>query len=1004
MREALFVSSPGFEERFDARTGRDSGRRGERYERALVRYLARFCGRPTPLGISAGTTVGRFGKDTHLEIEGRSKFRKHTQIDIEYLMDLVDGLIKEPGFGRLPLCVNSSLFTFADRIHYVEGERTAEGHSYFPVSIERSLLLKAILELATPVTTRDALVSSLLDCMPAVELEHVERLVLDLINHQVLVPGCSPALTDVDYLGTLIEALAKSTDHKEITDRLSSVRDRLRELDADTVRTPEDYRRIVRGLGRLPVYPEIGGLFQVDLVKPAATATLGVAVTKKIELGVRWLHGWFGPGSPDPLEDFRSAFRNRYGDNEVRLAEVLDEEVGIGGRVFGSANDPSPLMRGLSIAGAEVERPGWDIRSDILLQRLGRALEDGAHEIEMYEDDLCLLENIESPPPLPGNFSVKGSLSASSDESLARGDFQFYLHGAMGPPSSILLGRVSKVEAELREGIASHLAEEDARYSDAVVAEIVYGPKGRLANLQSRPIFSEYEIPYLGRSALETDHQIGADDLWVSVSDATVVLRSAKLGKRVIPRMSSAHNFRRDANTVYRFLCSLQLQQTCWWLHWDWGSLGRARFLPRVILDKLVLAPATWNLGRDEIETLTKHEGARRFASLTQWREARRVPRFVLLNDADEKLLFDLDNPMSAEVFADSVKNSAAARIEEQFPDFGDLAVTGPEGRYIHDLVVPFTNESPSPPVATLPAHAPRSPANRSILPGSDWLYVKLYTGRVTMDGILYEYLQPFMGQLRAARLRSWFFVRYADPETHLRVRISGDPDYLRREVSPRLDEQLQKLKEESRIWRVVVDTYDREEERYGGVAGLDLAEQLFQADSIAVIKMLKSCKGGTGAEVRWRLALRGVDRLLDDFGFSTERKAGLMRQTREVFGKEFGADRPPLKHELARRYRRERSGIEAVLDPNGQLDSLFTAGIAALRERSGSIRSVADELHRASEDGELTCSIETLLPSYIHMHCNRILRWPHRPQEMVLYDMLGRYYDSRLARRGKRN
>ena len=42
---------------------------------------------------------------------------------------------------------------------------------------------------------------------------------------------------------------------------------------------------------------------------------------------------------------------------------------------------------------------------------------------------------------------------------------------------------------------------------------------------------------------------------------------------------------------------------------------------------------------------------------------------------------------------------------------------------------------------------------------------------------------------------------------------------------------------------------------------------------------------------------------------------------------------------------------------------------------------------------------ISDLAGSYIHMHCNRLLRSSHRPQEFVLYDLLGRVYESRQAR-----
>ena len=45
--------------------------------------------------------------------------------------------------------------------------------------------------------------------------------------------------------------------------------------------------------------------------------------------------------------------------------------------------------------------------------------------------------------------------------------------------------------------------------------------------------------------------------------------------------------------------------------------------------------------------------------------------------------------------------------------------------------------------------------------------------------------------------------------------------------------------------------------ERYGGPEGMQLAEQLFHADSEAVAGDRRALDGDEGADARWRLALR---------------------------------------------------------------------------------------------------------------------------------------------------
>lgn len=69
----------------------------------------------------------------------------------------------------------------------------------------------------------------------------------------------------------------------------------------------------------------------------------------------------------------------------------------------------------------------------------------------------------------------------------------------------------------------------------------------------------------------------------------------------------------------------------------------------------------------------------------------------------------------------------------------------------------------------------------RTFAPGSPWLYLKAYTGTASADHILTDTVGPVIEQLRESGVVDhWFFLRYADPEHHLRLRLHGDPAALR--------------------------------------------------------------------------------------------------------------------------------------------------------------------------------------------------------------------------------
>src|SRR5262249_55204668 len=150
----------------------------------------------------------------------------------------------------------------------------------------------------------------------------------------------------------------------------------------------------------------------------------------------------------------------------------------------------------------------------------------------------------------------------------------------------------------------------------------------------------------------------------------------------------------------------------------------------------------------------------------------------------------------------------------------GEVAF-GPEGRYVHELVVPFLRAQPPSrrsAVRSVPA------VERRFAPGSHWLYAKLYSGVAIADEVLRDVVLPLVirdGFSQA--VNRWFFLRYSDPDTHLRLRFCGTPDMLASYVAPMLHAAVARQLTDGRIWRVQLDTYEREVERYGGPDGIEV-------------------------------------------------------------------------------------------------------------------------------------------------------------------------------------
>jgi thiopeptide-type bacteriocin biosynthesis protein len=991
LREALYLASPQLYAALDAW----GSARARKSLPALVSYFERAASRPTPFGLFAGCSLGEIGNRTHLELDERSRYGRHTRLDMDYLTALAGALEADPRVRRqLPFRPNSSLYHAGGRLRYAESRLDGTLRSYHLVAVDDSEELEATLERASAGATPDELAAPLVG--DEISLDEATDFIDELIDAQVLVSDLQPPVTGPEPVPALADVMAGREETAEAATALGAALDSLEQLDLQGLGArPADYRRIELLLEGQPAEPEESRLFQLDLTKPAR-ASLGRAVIEEIGRALEMLAKLAPPIRDDPLARFRNAFIERYEDREVPLVEALDEEIGIGFDVSGAA-EAAPLLAGLKLGVPSEDGARWEERDRILLHLVGEALRDGRRELELAPAQIDTLAAVRQPL-LPDALEVMATIAAASQEELDRGRFRVLVRNAAGAPGARLLGRFCHADRGLHDRVEQHLRLEEAQRPDAVFAEIVHLPEGRIGNILLRPVLRRYEIPFLGRSGAPSDAQIPLTDLLISVADDGVasdvgerlVLRSRRLGCEVLPRLTAAHNYGLRSLGVYRFLCELQRQGTVDGLWWVWGPLEALPFLPRVCSGRTVLARARWNLDQRDLERL-----AGGVEAVREWRREVDLPRWIVLADYDNELVTDLENALSVEALLHHLRGRKRATLVELFPSPEELCAYGPEGRFTHELVIPFVRTTKRRPSDRRPA--PPEAVTRRFPPGSEWLYAKLYTGNGTADRVLTDIVGPVVqAALETSAAERWFFVRYADPHFHLRLRVNGDPRRLASEVLPLLHETAGPLLADGVVWRLQLDTYERELRRYGGDDGIELSEELFRHDSDAVLGIVRTLWGDEGLDARWRLTLYGIDLLLDDFGFDVEGKREWARRCRDGFAREFDIH-GPTKRVLGERYRAERKALEELLELDEGADHPLAPGIELLRERSRRLAPVVERLREREE--RLSVPLDSLLWSYAHMHANRLLRGAHRAQELVLYELLHRVYASRLAR-----
>ncbi|WP_345224670.1 lantibiotic dehydratase [Hymenobacter koreensis] len=986
--EALYLASPALHEECGKwRRGElTDSRRVARLRGAVARYLTRMRSRCTPFGLFAGCNVLCWGADSRVVLAADGH-QRHTRLDMHYLCALAQHLTElEFIRPRLRYWPNSSWYRIGAEIRYIEHQSLPTGRIHQISSIEANPYVEQALAASAGGSSYAALLAILAPTDDADEQAEAADFLNALIGAQVLVSELEPTVTGPEFFehlhGVLARLAAEAPDEQRlqaIDQTLVAVADLLAQLDQPPADAGGCYARIAALLKQLGVPLELDKLFQTDAILGLSNAgsvntTLQANLRQAVEVLTR-----LTPAQPQTqLENFKREFQARYEEQEVPLLEVLDSESGIAYSERGSSY--SPLIHDLELT-APVRTVRLAPQSGELQQFMQHKLREAERQ-KHYEVTLSPAEVqrfAAAAAPLPASLAVMF-------RPLAGG--RVLLDSVGGSSAVNLLGRFAHAVPQIESIVREVSRQEQAHNPGVAFAELCHLPGRRLGNILQRPSFRALEIPYLAQSVLPASAQVPVQDLTLALRRGELVLRSRRTGERIIPRLGTAHNYTNEALPVYEFLCTLQHQGLQTQLKFGWESVAlTAPFLPRLTFEKVVLEAASWHLPAAEFQPLCAAAPAEMPEQWRAFKERWQLPRFFTLADGDNELLVDADNPLLVSAWLDTIRSRSTVKLKEFLFDPASSWVRDAQGQpYAAQLIALMVRQSPcyaDAPLLARPGHAiPTVPRHFSL--GSEWLYHKLYCGQKMANRILREAVAPLVDELLTRGLiDQWFFIRYADPANHLRLRLHL-PDVQRiGEVVHLVRVHVQPCLDRGYIWKNQVDTYNRELERYGRSTML-LSERLFCYQSTACLQQLLHTTPDDEAQL-WLWSMRAIDELLEAFGQELPQKLRLLRGLKEAFAAEFGIDKA-LKRQLDAKYRHFRADIGLALTEQAwPID-------AALRELAAAIRHQLDE-----HPDEV--SLAPLLSSYIHMLLNRIIPADARLHEMVLYDFLFRHYESSQAR-----
>jgi thiopeptide-type bacteriocin biosynthesis protein len=254
-----------------------------------------------------------------------------------------------------------------------------------------------------------------------------------------------------------------------------------------------------------------------------------------------------------------------------------------------------------------------------------------------------------------------------------------------------------------------------------------------------------------------------------------------------------------------------------------------------------------------------------------------------------------------------------------------------------------------------------------TLLPGSEWLYFKIYCSEQTANQLFKNSLNKLL------KNRTWFFIRYHDPDFHLRIRIKINAED-QNDMSNKIYKIFNPLIEKRVVWKIQYDTYQREIDRYSEKFML-FSEDLFCAQSQYFIKkdmfffsnipFDKFCNG-----------LKLVDDFIKNFINSPEQQLLFLKHNFESFKAEFLNDKF-LLDQLNEHYKKifNQNNLQSF---DNESNNVFLKMV---------LQTINNNQVKVSEISH------QILSSHVHMLINRCFTNDQRKYEYIIYHHLFKYH-----------
>lgn len=962
-REAILVSSKTlYNTLIDFCNGKEI-KKFDYFVQSIYKYLIRMSIRPTPFGLFSGVDFGEYTDEETSFLYDDNKFEKFARPDLEWIISIVKDL-EDNYFNYLTFKINDGIFIKGNRALLIHSTLKEDNNRIGEISVRATKPFMRTYELAKDCIEYDKLKYTLLEEYSNADEKTIEGFLKQLIEKEYLISNLRPPLTVLDQFDYIINELKKIKIQIPIISDLIDIKNEIDVYNKSLLGKGEEiYLDICKKMKNVS---NVKNLLQVDtklnlkekkINKKIISETNGLMdILFKLSMSIE---------NPEPfLSRYKQEFVEKYGqDREISLLELLDNDTGIGAPF--NYERPSN-NRSLDIA--ITKSVNGNVR-DYFSEKYLYAIKNKENSIVIKDNEVKDLEIEEiSYENIPDSLEVNIIVKAETSED-NKMNFKYHIGPNLGSTAAgKSFGRFSHMMDNPSDFFKSLNDEiKNLKNMDEyVTCEISYLPNEvRNANVTRNIHESNYEISLFTNGSKDNISRLKLDDIFIGIENNQFYAKSKTLNKKLLITMNNMLNSQVAPNAI-RFLYDISLEGKKLWYNFPWNDVYKNfSYVPALKYKNFTICPETWRLNRINMKITKKTEFSKFKEMFKDYCIQYNVPKYVYLTFADNRILLNIENEECIKILFHECKNTFEEIVLNAYECESSNIVKNGDCDYACELVVPLIKVKKEEIIQTKFSKKLNNisslSSDRIKDPFDEWIYLKLYGTSSNADDLIAYYISEYCNDLvKNNKINKYFFMRYVDPEQHIRLRLNGEENKLL-EIYPDLRKWLDTLKKEGFMTHFALDSYDREIERYGGLDLIHIAEKVFYFDSLVTENILAQKREGNITFSNELIGMISEIHYMESFGLKYEEQVAYLRS--QVSQSDYRDD-----------FKKNRSEYMKLCNSNENWKGLRETDSGSILLAILNIRNEIVQYYGNKVREKLLVSTDlSILDSVIHLHFNRL-------------------------------